>query len=619
MIRSLFLLLGLCFALAPAATAQPDRWQQRADYTMAASLDVTTHRFTGTQTIRYTNNSPDTLRQLYYHLYFNAFRVGSAMDWRNRTLPDPDGRVGLRISKLQPNEEGELTCKTLTVNGQPVRFAHNGTILEVELAQPILPGAVAVLDMAFEGQVPIQIRRSGRDNAEGIAYSMAQWYPKLCQYDYQGWHPNPYIGREFYGIWGDWDVKLTLDSRYVVAATGYLQNPQEIGHGYEAPGTPVNRPAGDKLTWHFKAPRVHDFVWAADPDYRHTQITYADTLQVHFFFQPEADKDGTWTELMPRTLRMFDFLNTAVGPYPYRAYSFIQGGDGGMEYPMATLINGNGRKEGVWGTAFHELAHSWFQMVLATNEALYAWMDEGFDSYITATGREFLATGTPAKDSLYIGTFAGTYRGYISLVQSGREEALSTHADHFETNGAYGFAAYGKGAIYLHQLGYVIGKDALARGLRRYYRTWQFKHPNPNDLLRIFEAESGLELDWYNEYFVYTTKTVDYAVAKVAEGTAGATAVTLERKGFMPMPIDLVVTYTDGSRQLFYIPLDLMRGEKPNDQPAIPRTVLADWTWSADSYTLTLPRPLTEVAKLEIDGTQRLADVVPANNLWEKK
>ena len=224
---SFLLLLSIQFIIA-----QPERWQQRVQYKMDIDFDVKKHQFNGNQTIKYTNNSPDTLDRIFYHLYFNAFQPGSMMDVRSRTISDPDPRVDDRIFKLTPDEIGFHKISALSQDGIPLKFEMVETILEVKLAKPILPGKTTTLDMSFSSQVPLQIRRSGRNNAEGIDYSMAQWYPKLCEYDYQGWHANPYIGREFYGVWGDFDVTLHIDANYMVGGTGYLQNPYQIGKGY---------------------------------------------------------------------------------------------------------------------------------------------------------------------------------------------------------------------------------------------------------------------------------------------------------------------------------------------------------------------------------------------------
>ena len=261
---------------------------------MNIDMNVENHRFLGTQKLTYYNNSPDVLDKVFYHLYFNAFQPNSMMDIRSRTIEDPDKRVGNRISGLKPNEIGYLKVKKLKQNGKKVKFETVGTILEVQLKKPIQPGESVEFDMVFEGQVPMQIRRSGRNNKEGISYSMAQWYPKMCEYDYQGWHANPYVGREFYGIWGDFDVKLTIDENYVIGGTGYLQNPKDIGYNYGDEGRDGKKGKNGKLTWHFKAPKVHDFTWAADPDYTHTSRQAENGPMMHFFYLENDKTKDNW-------------------------------------------------------------------------------------------------------------------------------------------------------------------------------------------------------------------------------------------------------------------------------------------------------------------------------------
>src|SRR5688572_1668272 len=259
MFKKLPVLLAILCS-ASIAFAQPDRWQQKVKYTMDINMDVTTNRFTGKQKLEYTNNSPDTLKRVFYHLYWNAFQPNSMMDMRSRELgkvrvdgrPDWDGRVRERILNLKPDEIGYQKIGTLKMDGVAQKFTMHETILEVTLSKPILPKGKATFDMEFETQVPLQVRRSGRDNPQtGVRYSMSQWYPKMCEYDYEGWHPTPYIAREFYGIWGDFDVKITIDKNYLIGGTGYLQNANLIGYGYEATGAKVTRPAGNTLTWHF--------------------------------------------------------------------------------------------------------------------------------------------------------------------------------------------------------------------------------------------------------------------------------------------------------------------------------------------------------------------------------
>ena len=605
--KSILTILIALFIIS-AVAAQPDRWQQRAEYEMEIDVNAKKHQFNGKQRIKYYNNSPDELNRVFYHLYFNAFQPNSMMDVRSRTIEDPDSRVGNRISKLDKKEIGYHKIKSLKQDGREVQFEVVGTILEVNLATPIKPNSSTVFEMEFESQVPLQIRRSGRDNKEGIEFSMAQWYPKLAEYDYQGWHANPYIGREFHGVWGDFDVKISIDKDYVVAATGVLQNPNECGHGYEPEGMTLEVPKGKKNTWHFRGENIHDFVWAADPDYKHVTAQVPDGPVLRFFYQ-ENENTKEWAKLPEYTIKAFQFLNEKYGEYPYPVYSVIQGGDGGMEYPMATLITGHRRLGSLVGVTVHEVLHSWFQMILGTNESLYAWMDEGFTSYAS---NETMAHLFDREGNVH----SGSYQGYVYLAKSGKEEPMTTHADHFKTNFAYGSAAYTKGAVFLGQLKYIIGEEAFDKGMLSYFETWKFKHPNPNDFIRIMEKESGLELDWYKEHWVFTTNTIDYGIKSV-EKNGGKTDVVLERIGTMPMPIDLEVEYEDGSKEIFYMPLRIMRGEKPNDSEH-KRTVAEDWPWTHPTYTLTIPEKVSKIKTITIDPAEGMADIDRKNNVYNK-
>ena len=601
--------LFLCFAISNLTFGQNGRFQQSIDYKMTIDLDVKTNQYTGSQLITYTNNSPDELDKVFFHLYYNAFQPGSMMDERSRTIADPDRRVADRISKLKPDEIGFLHVTELKMNGKPVKFVEEETILVVSLDESIQPNSTVSFETKFTGQTPLQIRRSGRDGDEGVRYSMSQWYPKVSNYDEQGWHSNPYVGREFYGVWGDFDVKITLDKTYVIGGTGYLQNPNEIGHGYQDAGVTVPIAKGNTLTWHFKAPMVHDFMWAADPNYQHDQIQMENGITVHHLFIPGEKTSESWERLKEYTPKAINYLSEHFGQYPYKQFSVIQGGDGGMEYAMSTLITGERSLRSLVGVMVHELAHSWFHGVLATNESLYPWMDEGFTSYASslAMSEIFSPSANPTS---------GSYAGYFKLAKSGLEEPMSTHSDHYHTNSAYSSAAYSKGATFLAQLGYVIGDDVRDRAMLKYFDTWKFRHPNVNDLIRIMEKESGMELDWYKEYFVNSTKTIDYGI-KELNPQGKETEVVLERIGLMPMPVDLVVTYKDGSAELIYLPLVIMRGEKVLETTQPLRTMTSDWPWTNLTKTIKLNQPMENIKSVEIDPSMRMADLERKNNKLE--
>lgn len=575
-------------------------------------MDVKSNQYQGTQVLEYTNNSPDTLNKVFFHLYFNAFQPNSMMDIRSKTIADPDTRVGDRISKLKPHEIGYLKINKLTLNGKSLGFERVGTILEVDLKEPILPQSTVVFQSEFEGQVPLQIRRSGRDNKEGVRYSMSQWYPKIANYDEQGWHAPPYIGREFYGVFGDFDVKITIDKSYVLGGTGYLQNANEIGHGYQEEGVKVKKPAGDELTWHFHAPKVHDFMWAADPDYTHDKIQMENGITVHHLYIKNSKTETNWEKLKEYTPKAIRYMSERFGQYPYKQFSVIQGGDGGMEYSMSTLITGHRPLNSLVGVMVHELVHSWFHGILATNESLYPWMDEGFTTFASNLTMAEIFKEEETADSPH----RGTYGSYIKLAKSGLEEPLATPADHFHTNTAYGAAAYSKGAIFLAQLGYIIGEENRDKGMLRYWNTWQFRHPNPNDIIRAMEKESGLELDWYKEYWVYSTKTIDYGIQSI-EASNETTKITLERIGLMPMPVDLVITYTDGSQEMVYLPLVIQRGKKPLEAGMPSRIITQRWPWTHPTKEIILEENKASIKSIEIDPSGRMADVNRENNKIE--
>ncbi|WP_091258655.1 M1 family metallopeptidase [Flavobacterium omnivorum] len=599
-------------------------WQQHVDYKMDVTMDVSTYRYKGTQELVYTNNSPDTLKKVYYHLYNNAFQPGSEMDARIQSIRDPDARmvnkikVGSnemkqsRIKMLKPNEAGYLNITDFKQDESTASVETRGTILEVTLAKPIAPNSKTTFTLNFDGQVPIQIRRSGRNNAEGVALSMAQWYPKMAEFDFEGWHADPYIAREFHGVWGNFDVSITIDKDYVLGGTGYLQNKNEIGHGYQDSGVVVTVPKKVKtLTWHFKAPMVHDFTWAADKEYIHDVVKGPNNVDLHFLYKNNPKFIENWKNLQPKTAQLMEFYNKTVGDYPYKQYSVIQGGDGGMEYAMCTLILGQGSFDGLLGVTAHEMAHSWFQHVLANNESKHGWMDEGFTSFLEDLGMNEIA------DKKVENPFTGAYAGYFSMVNSGKELPQSTHADRFDENRVYSITSYSKGELFLTQLMYLIGKENLMKSLKKYYSDFKFKHPTPNDIKRSAERVSGANLDWYLTDWTQTTNTIDYGIRE-PRAIGDKTIVTLERIGRMPMPLDLLVEYTDGTMESFYIPLRMMSFKKENPNPALKRTVLGDWAWAYPTMEFMIAKPKSTIKKITIDPSGLMADIKKDNNVYKQ-
>ena len=573
-------------------------WQQRVEYRININFDYEKHQFLGDQNLIYYNNSEDTITKVFFHLYFNAFQPGSMMDVRSRSLPDPDRRVMDRISKLNEDEIGFHEIKKIQQNGKDLKYHEQGTILEVELIDPLLPDESTEFYMEYFSQVPVQIRRSGRNNKEGIDYSMAQWFPKIAEYDRKGWHAHPYIAREFYAPWGDFDVSISIDKNYIVAATGILESKVKEKNNY---------------IWNFKAKNVHDFVWAADPDYVHDILKVdSENLELHFYYlETNDDMVKNWKRLQQDASKAFKFMNKIFGKYPYTKYSIIQGGDGGMEYPMATLITGERSYPSLLSVTIHEALHSWYQMLLGTNESYLAWMDEGFTSFAQNITQIYLFNDIYKLD--LVNPLRRSYERYYNFIKTGLEEPLSTHSDHFSTNQAYGVGSYTKGAMFLMQLGYIIGEDILFKALKRYYNEWKFKHPDEYDFIRIMEKESGMELDWYIDYWIKSTHTIDYSL-EIKEENENEILVSVNRIGKMPMPIEIEVVYEDSSKKIFYIPLSIMRGDKNYDSSKLEYKLLDDWEWVNNTYEINFNNKNKKIKNIEINPSGKMADIDQSNN-----
>ena len=592
-------------AAAPVLAQGTPSWQQRVAYEMDIVMDAPAHRYAGHQRLTYTNNSPDTLRQVFYHLYFNAFQPTSMMAERNRHLPDPDARVVPRIWNYAPDEIGYHRVSSLTMDGTAAPFRVDDTVMRVELPRPIAPGGTAVFEMAWDAQVPLQTRRSGWKSREGIDFSMTQWYPKMAQYDSRGWHADPYIGREFYAPFGTFDVRISLPAEYTLGATGVLQNGAEIGKGYAPSTEPLvtftkemeSRPATQTLTWRWRAENVHDFAWAADRDYTHDRIAGPNGRTYHLLYQPAVARG--WEGIRGFVPAVIAFYERRFGPYRWPQFTVAQGGDGGMEYPMLNLVTGGRSPQSLYGVVMHEAAHEWFYGMLGSNEAKYAWMDEGFTEFATneATAALF---NVPAGQN-------GAARGIAELRLRGLAEPFSWHSDWYRTNRAYSTASYGGGNHIADLLGYVLGDSVRDRGFRAYVNRFTFRHPQPADVEATFERVSGLHLDWLFEQLTHTTGSVDYAIADL-DRSGGQTAITFERKGEMILPLDVRLTMADGSTRWLTIPTSVMNGAKA---VGAGWTVAPAWPWKSPRLTVTVSG---DVRSATLDPDQRTLDINRLND-----
>ena len=608
-----FFLLAFSLAIGlGSASAQKAYWQQSLRYQMDLELDHNEHRLEGKMRIEYTNNSPDALDEIFMHLYWNAFQPGSMMsNMANIPTQFKDKAIGTKIEELKPYEEGEQIVRVVKHNGREVAFDVQQTILHARLNEPIAPGSTHVFELEYTTRIPIVIERAGRDNKEGVDYSFTQWYPKMCVYDRDGWHPDLYVAREFYGNFGRFEVNITADASFVLGGTGVLKNPTEIGHGYT--DEPVKHKKKSRITWRFAADSVHDFAWTADREYQHQRFILPTGTEIHCFYLPDVKSKMMFENERFRAdiATYFAFMNEHFGPYRWPQFNVIQGGEGAMEYPMATLLEAHGKEYlGAFSTAFaHEGSHMWFYGMLATDEQRYHWMDEGFTSFAEDEVMNVLSgENKPNAHEGYLGTFAKR------AAKASWREPASTPANYFDGKFPYQMAAYMMGSLYLVQLRGIVGDEAFWRIMRRYHAEWSFKHPRPEDFVRIAERESGMVLDWYHDQWINTTKYPDVGIDSVWSDNVALTYLRLERRGSMAMPVDVKVTYESGASMTYTIPLLEQQGHKTD-----PLLVLAGpWNFTQKTFTLTIETPLKGIRFIEVDPGHWTADVNRDDNVWPK-
>jgi len=601
------------FIISQFHAQQGAYYQQSAKYKM--DIDVNAEKFTyqGNQTLEYTNNSPDELNVVYFHLYWNAFKPNSMMDQRVAGQgKNGDSRLqkdGIsRLASIPKDQEGAQNIHWIKQNGKTLKFEVQETIMKVYLAEPIKSNSTTTFTMEWDAVIPQQIRRSGRNNKEGVDMTMTQWYPKIAEYDYDGWATFDYIGREFHAPFSDFDVTIKINKDYVVGAGGILENPTEV-KGYDS--NAKIKADKNKATWKWTAKNILDFAWSADKDYVVKSFDVPQGPKVFLVYQ-NNDKTKVWEEAQPYVIKYFQLMNSHFGKYVYPTYAFIQGGDGGMEYGMCTMILGEAKDiKGLMGLMAHEGSHSWYQQMLATNESIRPWMDEGFTSY----AENYVMYQLFPED--LPNPFAHSLDAYRNFIKKGIEEPAVWLGDHHDNGTAYTYASYVKGELYLVQLGYIMGEQNLAETLKQYYDQWNMKHPSDRDFLHIAQKVSGMDLKWFQNYWINTTKTIDYGIKDV-KYEAKSTTITLVNNGQLPMPIDFSVVTKDKKIVTYQIPLNMTHTWKEKDAFGEFKT-MPYWPWTQKEYSITVPYSKDQLAALGIDFSQRMADVNLDNNIVEVK
>jgi len=587
----------------------PDYWQQRADYRIMASLDTTSQAVSGSVQIRYTNNSPDTLRYVWLQLDQNLYRPGS----EGSMLFASESRWGVRGFK------GGYDLRDVRVNGKAVTPRIYDTMMQLTLPTSLVPkGGNVGITMNFTFRVPEHgSDRMGRD---GPLYEIAQWYPRMAVYDdVRGWNTDLYLGQgEFYLEYGDIDFTITVPAGYTVAASGTLQNPREVlteterqrlAQAAKTQEVIAIRSASEALprvtpgtkTWHFRAEKVRDVAWAAAPDFRWDATSWNGILTQSYYEWPKAGK--SWeagAEMTQWTIRHYSEM---LFPFPYPQATSVAGPVGGMEYPMFVMVAGGEDSLSTFDTINHEHGHEWFPMIVGSNERRYPWMDEGFNTYINAFAKELRW-----RDTVMIGSMVGTWRG---TVERGRDVPLMTAADNIPP-AALGSVAYLKPAVVLVTLrNQVVGSEMFDAAFRGYVRAWAFKHPTPGDFFRTIENATGHDLSWYWRGFWYSTDVLDYGIDGVTQRDEGGqivATVSLHRLTSIVFPVRLRLKYANGTTGDFSLPENIWaNGDRFDAQLPVPARVVGarlwpdpsvpDWhhendTWG-DAPPADPPRPVT--------------------------
>jgi hypothetical protein len=576
-------------------------WQQRVDYRINATLDTTTHVIRGRELIRYTNNSPDALSYLWLFLEQN---ICSRSGITEKLDQPPLIFLGSTFDFSCKGFDGGVTLEHVRIGGQELRPAVYGTTMRIDLPRPLAPGRMLDLDVAWRFAVPPY--GAGRMGRDGSLYQIAQWYPRLAVYDdVRGWNHDPYIGAgEFYLEYGSFDVSLTLPSNYTVAATGTLRNPEAVltpeqrsrlaSARFATEPVPIITSAeagkvgtpGRTATWRFISDSVRDFAFAAGSQLRWDASAYRKVL-VHTLYRPSAPE---WEEANKMVRDALEYFSEQWYPYPYSHMTSVEGPIEGMEYPMLTFDpRAPSREERQWVLA-HELGHQWMPMIVGSNERLYPWMDEGFNTFIDLAAAAKYFAGTAYGDSIEVHPLH-LYRDHAI---AGQEQPLITRP--VEVKDLF-WAGYQKPALMMQTLRYeVLGKERFDTAFRAYLRAWAYKHPTPADFFRLMRDASGMDLDWYWRDWVFTTARLDQAVDSIGR-TRDGEKVFLSNRGSMMLPLEMDLTFRDGSKERVRLPVEM---------------------WNQGSKFAYRLRSAREVSRVVIDPRRVLPDIDRANNTRDR-
>lgn len=599
-------------------------WQQDVQYHIKATLDDQQERITGTLRLEYTNNSPSTLKELYFHVYQNAFEPGS---YKQRLEQSGEADTAVTYQHTE--------VSNLRVNEVEHAFEKDNTILRVVLANPLASGETVWITCEFITQFGPDHGRMKTYTTHGYKhFNVVHWYPRISVFDRKfGWTTDQHLGNEFYGDFGSFDVEILIPEHYVLEATGNLLNREEVlpaslmekldirkyaNKPWNEKPSEVIAPSQKLKTWKFHAENVHDFAWTADPAYRIGTATakLENGREVTCVALAQEQHASGWQNAAAYTARIIELYSKDFGEYAYHKMVVADARDG-MEYPMLTLDGG--RDPQYRDLLAHEVGHNWFYGMVGNNETYRAALDEGFTQFMTSWAMTALEGDTlaPYNKGLWWKWFYEpelvrdneVYNGYYySAIARDEDPQLNTHSDQFEHRSQYGQVYY-KTATMLYNLQYVLGDSLFLSAMQHYFNQWKFCHPYFEDFRASIIQATGVDLNWFFDQWLETDKKINYAISAFAKKGQGKYELRLKRKGGMQMPLDIALYDKNGREYLYHIP---NTGFVKNTGAG----VLPQWYGWGDfnrEYNTVIELD-ADIRKVRIDPSGRLADVYQLNN-----
>ncbi|WP_143822345.1 M1 family metallopeptidase [Mucilaginibacter pedocola] len=601
-----------------AATGEPGPkyWQNQADYTIDVSLNDAAHTITGTVTVTYTNNSPNALKVLWMQAEQNAFRKDSKgvlsklFLYQNTDVKVPDG--GYQISGI----------KTAGANGRDIKYNIYDTRMELQLPEPLLSGQKISFSISYSYNFPVNYKNADflvnrtdiLPTKNGEIFAVAQWYPRMCVLDdVEGWNTLPYLGNgEFYLDYGNYEVNITVPSSYIVEASGDLQNAEEVltptqlkrWQAAKASDAPVfirtakevtdaaAKPAKATSTWKYKLSNSRDFAWTASKSFIWEALSFpiAGGKRVigSSLYPIESDKKDSWrrsSEYIKFTIQHFSEKWLA---YPYNKAVNVASNLDGMEYPAMVFCSAKDTGNAYFMVVNHELGHTWFPMAVGANERKYAWMDEGFNTFI-----DNLAVKEFNK-----GEFVGYQQIYAPMdtIFSERAVPIMTRPDAIPGDMVFPIQ-YQKVAYVLTLLrNRIVGAERFDRAFKKYMHDWAYKHPTPWDFFRSIDNSFGEDLSWFWKSMFIENYRLDQSIVKVDAKERAVTVMNMDR---VAMPLEVEITYADGTKEQRKFPVEI-------------------WQYT-NTYTFTANNTGKAIAKVVIDPESAYPDINRANNTFEVK